>query len=132
MPFCKRCGTEILDDGFLGYCDINCLGGLSHDRKLSTANISSRSSSSPSFSLDYHGINLFEAKNKLVYDVIEAFEMGADEIQIIHGFKHGQAIKTYILRKNGLLKEVKALRSDITLKILSGSSRGKTIIRFQK
>jgi len=132
MPLCKKCGNEILDDGFLGYCDINCLGDLSQGRKTNPPHFSSQSSTPSTFSLDYHGLTLFEAKNKLVDDVIEAFETGANEIQIIHGFKHGQAIKSYIWRKNGLLKEIRALRSDIKLKFQSGSSRGKTILIFPR
>jgi len=132
MPLCKKCGNEILGDGFLGYCDINCMGDLSQGRKTDSAQFFSQSSCFPTFSLDYHGLSLFEAKNKLVDDVIEAFETGADEIRIVHGFKHGQAIKAYIWRKHGLLKEVRALRSDIRLKFLSGSSRGNTIIKFQR
>ncbi|MHA1206823.1 MAG: hypothetical protein ACTSSO_04555, partial [Candidatus Hodarchaeales archaeon] len=132
MPLCKKCGKEILGDGFLGYCDINCLGELSQGKKTDPPRILSQLSNFSTFSLDYHGLPLFEAKNKLVDDVIEAFETGADEIRIVHGFKHGQAIKAYIWRKHGLLKEVRALRSDIRLKLLSGSSRGNTIIKFQR
>ena len=132
MPLCKKCGNEILGDGFLGYCDINCMGDLSQGRKTDPSQFFSQSSSFPMFSFDYHGLTLFEAKNKLVDDVIEAFEKDADEIRIVHGFKHGQAIKAYIWRKHGLLKEVHALRSEIKLKLLSGSTRGITTIRFQK
>jgi hypothetical protein len=132
MPFCKKCNKEILDDGFLGYCGISCLGDLSQDRKPTKIKFSDQSSPSLISSLDYHGLRLFEARNKLVDDVIEAFETGADEIQIVHGFKHGQAIKSYIWRKDGLLKEVKVMRSDIIIKLLLGSSRGITIIRFLK
>ncbi|MCK4848740.1 MAG: hypothetical protein KAT16_06955 [Candidatus Heimdallarchaeota archaeon] len=132
MPFCKKCGAEIIDEGFLGYCGLNCMGDLSQHRKATISDISGQSYTSPISSLDYHGLPLFEAKNKLVEDVIETFETGAYEIQIIHGFKHGQAIKAYVWRKNGLLKEVKALRSDIIIKLHSSSSRGITIIRFHR
>jgi hypothetical protein len=132
MPLCKKCGNEILGDGFLGYCDINCLGELSQGKITDPPQIFSQLSNLSTFSLDYHGLPLFEAKNKLVDDVIEAFETGVDEIRIVHGFKHGQAIKAYIWRKHGLLKEVRALRSDIRLKLLSGSSRGNTIIKIQR
>ena len=132
MPLCKKCGNEILDDGFMGYCNIICMGDLSQGRKASSTNFFSHSSNFSKLSLDYHGLPLFEARNKLVDDVIEAFETGADNILIIHGFKHGQAIKAYVWHKNGLSKEVRALRSDIKLKLLSGRSPGKTIIRFQR
>ena len=108
------------------------MGDLSQGQKTSKSNISGQSSIFPITSLDYHGLPLFEAKNKLVDDVIEFFETGADEIKIIHGFKHGQAIKAYIWRKNGFLKEIKALRSDIKLKLSAGPSRAITVIRFQK
>ena len=131
MPFCKKCGKEILDDGFLGYCTLSCMGDLVPTTRPSKHKKSTKEFSSVS-SLDYHGMRLFEAKNKLVDDVIEAYESGDDELQIVHGFKHGQAIKAYILRKNGLTKEVKALRSDINLRIISGSTKGNSIIQFVK
>jgi hypothetical protein len=132
MPLCKKCGNEILDDGFMGYCNIICLGDLSQGGKTSLPDFSSHSSNYSKFTFDYHGLPLFEAKNKLVDDVIEAFETGTNDLQIIHGYKHGQAIKTYIWSKNGLSKEVRALRSDIKLKLTSGSSRGNSIIRFHR
>ncbi|MHA2111430.1 MAG: hypothetical protein ACXAC6_13855 [Candidatus Hodarchaeales archaeon] len=132
MPLCKNCGNEILDDGFMGYCNIICMGDLSQGGKAALTDFSSHSSNYSKLTLDYHGLPLFEAKNKLVDDVIEAFETGANDLQIIHGYKHGQAIKTYIWSKNGLSKEVRALRSDIKLKLLSGSSRGNSIIRIHR
>ena len=132
MPLCKKCGNEILDDGFMGYCNIFCMGDLAQERKSFSPNFSSHSSDLSTLSFDYHGLPLFEAKNRIVDDVIEAFETGVDDILLIHGFKHGQAIKAYIWSKNGLIKEVRALRSDIKVKILMSSSQGNTIIRFQR
>ena len=131
MPFCKKCGKEILDDGFLGYCSISCMGDLTPSTGEINLKVSDKSYSSSITILDYHGMNLFEAKNRLVDDVLEAFETGIEEIQVIHGYKHGQAIKTYIWRKSGLVKEVRSLRSDITINLFPSSSRGKTIIRFR-
>ena len=132
MPLCKKCGNEILEDGFMGYCNIFCMGDLSMDVKQPSTGFSSSSLDFSPISLDYHGLPLFEAKNKMVDDVIEAYETGENDIQLIHGFKHGQVIKSYIWNKNGLLKEVRALRSDIKFKLLSGSSKGKTTVRFMR
>ena len=132
MPLCKKCANEILDDGFMGYCNIFCMGDLSQPEKVTSCKTISQSHGLSAAVFDYHGFQLFEAKNKLVDDVIEAYDMGIKEISIIHGYKHGQAIKAYIWNKNGLLKEIRALRSDLKVKLLSGSSRGKTTILFPR
>ena len=80
--------------------------------------------------IDYHGLRLFEARNKICDDIIEAFEIGENEIVLIHGFKHGRSIKSYIWGIDGLRKDLNHIRPDIEIKIQKGRSRSVTKIRF--
>ena len=80
--------------------------------------------------IDYHGLRLFEARNKICDDLIEAFEIGDSELVLIHGFKHGSSIKSYIWGIDGLRKDLKKIRPDIQIKIQKGRSRSVTKIRF--
>ena len=80
--------------------------------------------------IDYHGLRLFEARNKICDDIIEAFEIGEGEIVLIHGFKHGSSIKSYIWGIDGLRKDLNHIRPDIQIKIQKGRSRSVTKIRF--
>ncbi|MHA1975789.1 MAG: hypothetical protein ACW98F_09565 [Candidatus Hodarchaeales archaeon] len=128
MSFCKNCGKKLPEDSFMGYCSLNCLGGFSigrsHPKRAKYASVH------PFLSFDYHGIPLYEAKTQIVHDIIESYESGVEEVRLIHGYKHGQAIKAYIWQKNGLHREVRALRADISFRIQRSSTRGVTLIRF--
>ncbi|MHA2109205.1 MAG: Smr/MutS family protein [Candidatus Hodarchaeales archaeon] len=128
MTFCKNCGNKLTDEAFMGYCSLNCLGGFSkgqtHPKREEFTSVH------PFLSFDYHGIPLYEAKTRIVDDIIESFESGVEEVRLIHGYKHGQAIKAYIWQKNGLHREVRALRPDISFRIQKGSTRGVSLIRF--
>lgn len=78
---------------------------------------------------DYHGLELFDARDKICDDVIEAYEIG-EELQLIHGYKHGQAIRSYIWGVDGLRKDLKRVRPDIKLHFQKGKTKGITLIRF--
>ena len=67
MPICKKCGKEILDDGFLGYCSISCMGDLTTSTRGSNLKVSTKPYSSSITILDYHGTDLFEAKKYLCH-----------------------------------------------------------------
>ena len=81
--------------------------------------------------IDYHGLRLFEARNKICDDLIEAFETGASEVILVHGFKHGSSIKSYIWGINGLSKDLRRIRPDIKIGIQKGRSRSVTTIIFK-
>ena len=70
--------------------------------------------------LDYHGLRLFEARNRICDDLIEAFETGASEIILVHGFRHGSSIKSYIWGIDGLRKDLRRIRPDIKIGIQKG------------
>ena len=112
----------------MGYCSLSCLGGFSKGR--SHPKREQYASVHPFLSFDYHGISLYDAKIGIVNDLIESYESGVEEVRLIHGYKHGQAIKAYIWQKNGLHREVRALRPDISFRIHKSSTRGVTLIRF--
>jgi len=78
--------------------------------------------------IDYHGLRLFEARNKICDDLIEAFEIGEREIILVHGFRHGSSIKAYIWGINGLRKDLGRIRPDIKIRIQKGRSRSVTNI----
>lgn len=81
--------------------------------------------------INYHGLRLFEARNKICDDLIEVFELGEREIVLIHGFRHGSSIKSYIWGIDGLRKDLKGIRPDIKIKIQKGRSRSVTNIVFE-
>ncbi|MHA2073198.1 MAG: hypothetical protein ACW97X_01110 [Candidatus Hodarchaeales archaeon] len=80
--------------------------------------------------MDYHGLRLFEARNKICDDLIEAFEIGEPELDLIHGFKHGNSIKSYIWGIDGLCMDLNHIRPDIKIRIQKGRSRSITKIKF--
>jgi hypothetical protein len=129
MKKCKFCGKIIIDTEILGYCSLNCLGGYKQNRnKQKKSNLSN--SYSPQVIFDYHGYNLYEAKNKICDDLMEAYDMGYTEVRLIHGYKHGQSIRSYIWGSNGLIKEINKVRPDIRIQRLKTNSKGVTRIRF--
>jgi len=81
--------------------------------------------------IDYHGLRLFEARNKICDDLIEAFETGEGEIVLVHGFRHGSSIKSYIWGIDGLRKDLRRIRPDIKIRIQKGRSRSITNILFK-
>ena len=112
----------------MGYCSLICLGDLSPSLKSmkNKQNIINRNI----VTLDYHGVSVFEVRSRIIEDIIEAYQNEAEEMRIVHGYKHGQAIKTYLWHNSGLQKDFRNTVPHIKLKLIKGSTRGITIIRF--
>ncbi len=81
---------------------------------------------------DYHSLRLFDARDKICDDIIEAYENGCSQIQLIHGYKNGSAIRSYIWGLNGLRKDLKNIRPEIAFQIQKGSSQAVTCIILEK
>jgi hypothetical protein len=128
MLKCKKCNKPIENEEFMGYCSLACLGDLSPQVKTRRLNVNQNDQTL--FTLDYHGLRIFDVKIRIIEDIVEAYQNGAEEIRIVHGFKHGRAIKTYLWQKSGMMKDFQRVAPEIKLKLLKGSTRGVTIIRF--
>ena len=77
---------------------------------------------------DYHGMRLFDARDKICDDIIEAYEDGLKKIQLIHGYKHGYSIRSYVWGIDGLRKDLKSIRPDISINLRKGNSKAVTWI----
>ena len=55
--------------------------------------------------VDLHGLYAKEAILKVKETLIECYELGCDEITLIHGYRHGHALKDYF-RSDDFIREM--------------------------
>ena len=78
--------------------------------------------------LDVHNHSLEEAIEAILYKFDECKECSDNSLQIIHGHKHGTAIKDYI-RSSGFILEVAKMGNKIIEK--NFSEEGRTIFKIK-
>lgn len=81
--------------------------------------------SSPDKQLDCHGMKLWEVKQWLFGDMVGYCQVGYSDFQIIHGYKSGTVIRTYI--RNRFQNEFKKQFQQLTVSI-QAKEKGITII----
>ncbi len=81
---------------------------------------------------DYHDLSLYDARDKMCDDIIEAYEIGEKEVQLIHGYHKGLSIKNYIWSQDGLQKDLKIIKPEIRIHKSKGENKGVTRIIFIK
>ena len=55
--------------------------------------------------IDLHGYELWEAVEELIQTIEECKIKGDCELEVVHGYKHGQVLKNY-LRSEGFIMEM--------------------------
>jgi DNA-nicking Smr family endonuclease len=111
---------------------MQCLGGYPLKEKKKSPSRKDKKSSSLQAIYDYHGYRLYEAQNKICDDIIEAYEMGCREAQLIHGYKQGQAIRSYIWGNPGLRKHVQKMRQGIRFTLQQSGTKAITSVLFHQ
>ncbi|MBD3200657.1 MAG: hypothetical protein GF316_11625 [Candidatus Lokiarchaeota archaeon] len=78
--------------------------------------------------LDIHGMTLLEAIDEIVYSLEECRTKGDNEMNIIHGFRHGKVLKDYVQSK-GFIKEMK--KAGFTLIRKESQNQGQSLFNIR-
>ena len=76
---------------------------------------------------DLHGYRLFEAIEEIIDRISYCLSSEVSKIFLIHGYKHGKVLKSYI-RSENFLKDM--MREGIKLKELSNNNPGATMFQI--
>lgn len=79
--------------------------------------------------IDLHGLELATAKIELYYALQECIVNGDDELEIVHGYRHGTVLKDYI-RSNSFIQDMK--KDGIIVKLKLYLNQGSTVFIVSK